>query len=230
MKKKGFDVTLWGASAFSTLGFFSDPLYLYMELYSEYELAQVIIHEEVHATLFLKKYPDFNEQFASFIGETGAYLFIEKKYGSSEAQKQLEQTIIKEKDIKQFTADMIELGNVLRILYTSDKTDYEKRTEKAVIIQSFQNSFAKTYDEKYATEMYCSFSKSKNVNNASIAKYMLYQENNFVFSNAYMCFTQKYMNRVSGDMLLKEFIARIVVKAEKEKDPWNLFEDFCSES
>ena len=49
---------------------------------SEGDLASLIIHELTHGTLFVKDSVTFNENLASFIGDRGAVMFLEKKYGS----------------------------------------------------------------------------------------------------------------------------------------------------
>ncbi|MGO9411115.1 MAG: aminopeptidase, partial [Spirochaetia bacterium] len=72
LKKEGYDVIVRKVDAFSTLGFTKDPVYSFMKKYSPYELASTIIHEQTHATLWVKGQTDFNEELADFVGETGA--------------------------------------------------------------------------------------------------------------------------------------------------------------
>jgi predicted aminopeptidase len=51
LRKRDLDVWIRGVDAFSTLGWFSDPLYSYMRNYSVYRLADLIIHESLHTTM-----------------------------------------------------------------------------------------------------------------------------------------------------------------------------------
>jgi len=88
LKMKNYDVDLGKVSAWSTLGFLPDPILSSMLENDEGELAELIIHELTHATLYFASNVDFNENFASFVGQQGALLFIEHKYGKQSAQMQ----------------------------------------------------------------------------------------------------------------------------------------------
>ena len=82
LKKEGYDVIVRKVDAFSTLGFTKDPVYSFMKKYSPYELASTIIHEQTHATLWVKGQTDFNEELADFVGETGALEWIAARFGA----------------------------------------------------------------------------------------------------------------------------------------------------
>ncbi len=82
LKAKGYDVDLGEVSAWSTLGWFKDPILSGMLERSEGYLANVIIHEMTHATLYIKDNVEFNENLANFIGSKGAELFLISKYGN----------------------------------------------------------------------------------------------------------------------------------------------------
>ena len=77
LERRDLDVWVRGVDAFSTLGWFRDPLFSFMKDYSLYHLADLIIHELVHATVFLKNQVQFNEELAQFIGAEGARLYME---------------------------------------------------------------------------------------------------------------------------------------------------------
>ena len=82
LNARGFDTYVRGVSAFSTLGWFDDPVLSSMLRYSDYDLVNTIIHESVHATLYIKSHADFNERLASFIGNIGADLFFQEREGA----------------------------------------------------------------------------------------------------------------------------------------------------
>jgi predicted aminopeptidase len=67
--------------AFSSMGILKDPVYSYMENYSIFGLANLIIHEQTHATVYITSQTRFNEELASFVGTTGALLYIEAQHG-----------------------------------------------------------------------------------------------------------------------------------------------------
>ncbi|MBK7966760.1 MAG: aminopeptidase [Bacteroidetes bacterium] len=83
LERFGYDVEYRSVSAWSTLGWFEDPILSNMLKRSEGQLAEVIIHELTHTTLYLPGSVDFNENFATFVGEHGAILFLKYKYGTN---------------------------------------------------------------------------------------------------------------------------------------------------
>lgn len=82
LKQEGYDTRLNEVSAWSTLGFFRDPILSSMLKRSEGQLAELIIHELTHGTLFVKDNLEYNENLADFVGEYGALKFLTQKYGA----------------------------------------------------------------------------------------------------------------------------------------------------
>ena len=76
LRAEGFDVTLGASSAFSTLGWFNDPLVSTTVAQDSIVLANTVIHELLHNTFFAKGRVPFNESFASFVGGRGAEHFF----------------------------------------------------------------------------------------------------------------------------------------------------------
>ncbi len=83
MKNKGYDADLSPVSGWSTLGWFDDPILSSMLRRKEGTLAELIIHELTHATLYLKGEVELNENLATFVGEQGAILFLRQTYGDN---------------------------------------------------------------------------------------------------------------------------------------------------
>src|ERR1700722_9176249 len=71
LSKRGFDVTLDGVPAYSTLGKFADPVLSTMLPYGPDELAAIIFHELAHQLLYVKNDTQFNEAFATTVENTG---------------------------------------------------------------------------------------------------------------------------------------------------------------
>lgn len=86
LRAQGLDTDVGGASGWSTLGFFKDPVLSQMLKNEEGDLAELIIHELTHGTVFVKDDVEFNENLASFIGYKGAVWFLERKYGKDSEQ------------------------------------------------------------------------------------------------------------------------------------------------
>ena len=82
LDRKGYDTFLQQAAAYSTLGWLKDPIFSSLLEWNEGELANLILHEMAHATVYFKDRTDFNEQLATFIGNQGAIDFLTEKYGS----------------------------------------------------------------------------------------------------------------------------------------------------
>ena len=72
MEAKGYDVEIDEVSAWSTLGWFSDPILSSMLENDSTRLAKLIIHELFHGTVYLKDSVELNENLASFVGRKGA--------------------------------------------------------------------------------------------------------------------------------------------------------------
>ena len=117
LKGKGYDVDVYSPSAWSTLGWFKDPIQSNMLKQSDGSLANTIIHELTHGTLFVKNNVTFNENLASFIGDKGAENFLQTKYGI--ASKQYEDYEAKKEDGKIFNEYILKGVEKLTHLYDS---------------------------------------------------------------------------------------------------------------
>ena len=71
LSRRGFDVTLDGVPAYSTLGKFADPVLSTMIRYGPDELAAIIFHELAHQLLYVKNDTQFNEAFATTVENAG---------------------------------------------------------------------------------------------------------------------------------------------------------------
>jgi predicted aminopeptidase len=81
MISKGFDTDIGEVSAWSTLGYLKDPILSSMLKRKVGSLANLILHELTHGTLFVKSNLELNENLASFVGDQGAIRFLKYKYG-----------------------------------------------------------------------------------------------------------------------------------------------------
>lgn len=80
---QGYDVRIVNPGGWSTLGWFKDPVLSDMLNRSEASLAELIIHELTHSTIFVKDNSELNENIAEYCGERGAELFLKNKYGDT---------------------------------------------------------------------------------------------------------------------------------------------------
>jgi predicted aminopeptidase len=83
LRKKQYDVAVDEVNAWSTLGWFKDPVLSSMLSKPEGELSNLIIHELTHTTVYFKNNNDLSENLATFIGHQGALQFLSYKYGKN---------------------------------------------------------------------------------------------------------------------------------------------------
>jgi predicted aminopeptidase len=81
LMEEGLDVYLRTAGAYSTLGWFRDPVLPGMLDWSEASLADTVLHEMTHSTLWVRGNVSFNESFASFVGEVAALRYLIERHG-----------------------------------------------------------------------------------------------------------------------------------------------------
>ncbi|HEX5003015.1 MAG TPA: aminopeptidase [Bacteroidia bacterium] len=87
IRNEGYESDIYCPEAWSTLGFLSDPVLSGQLKRGPGQLAELIIHELTHSTLFLADSADFNENFATLVGEQGAIAFLSHYYGDASPEK-----------------------------------------------------------------------------------------------------------------------------------------------
>ena len=114
---QGYDARIRPVGGWSTLGWTTDPILSNMLEREEGSLAELIIHELTHSTLFVKDNIEFNENLASFIGEQGAIQFLDEKYGKN--SHAYFDYVLAEEDSKTFRNQMLLATSKLDSLYRS---------------------------------------------------------------------------------------------------------------
>jgi len=169
LKQQDLDTYLRGVSAFSTLGWFKDPLLSTMLRYSDADLVNTLIHETVHATLYIKSNADFNERLAVFMGNWGAELFYKNKEGAdSKTLVQIKFDNADEKIFADFISKEIEM---LKAWYQSAPAHDE--TLRMNRLKEIQERFATEVQPRLKEKSYETFSKTA-LNNARLLLYKTY--------------------------------------------------------
>ncbi len=172
LKKKGLDTLVRQVDAFSTLGWLKDPLFSFMSGYAEADIADLIIHESTHATVFVNRYTDFDEELAVFVGGQGSLLWLESKYGKDSPQAvELQKD---RADDAAFTAWLRGTAVELEKLYATKMDDAEKRRQKDEIIASRAAQFKSEYAQNFKSDRYKDFHMER-INNAYLDLYRLYE-------------------------------------------------------
>ena len=179
LESRGYDTFLRGVSAYSTLGWFQDPILSTMMNYGEGTLADLIIHELTHATIWIEGDVTFNESLASFVGEQGARLFLESRYGSD--SEEIASLRGGEVDQKSFSQFLHGIAGQLDSLYAEDITYNEKVEKREVIFAAAKAQFELM---TWETNAYRGFLNWK-LNNARLALYRTYSEGVDVFGRVY---------------------------------------------
>jgi predicted aminopeptidase len=140
LKEKGYDSRVGTASAWSTLGFFKDPILSEMLNQSEGQIARLVIHELTHSTLYVKGDAQFNENLATFVGDEGAKYFLRYKYG--ENSPQYLDYLGELKDVEKFSSHILNGAKQLDSLYltfSSAMPENDKKNAKYTLIQNIVN-------------------------------------------------------------------------------------------
>lgn len=170
-EEEQLEVDIRTAGGWSTLGWFKDPVLSNMLNRSEGDLASLIIHELTHGTLFVKDSVTFNENLASFIGDKGAIMFLENKYG--EGSKEVLEFKESLKDEVTFKNYMLQSAQHLDSVYRSmvDKPIDEKERLKGLALEEIKTN----YDTlTFASEVYQGYFKDRTPKNTFFMSMLRY--------------------------------------------------------
>jgi predicted aminopeptidase len=184
LENEGYDVEVDEVSAWSTLGFLSDPILSSMLEKDSAQLADLIIHELFHSTVYLKDSVELNENLASFIGRKGANTLL-KSLGDT--------TLIRKAEIKRKKKRKVELlikrsAEQLDSMYKSFDEDLSlesKLRKKKEMIEKIRwkaSAMLADGDLTNAEKIYLSF----NPNNAYFTGYLTYRSKGDLFEKELM--------------------------------------------
>jgi predicted aminopeptidase len=173
LEKENWDVNVRTVTAWSTLGWFSDPVLTGMLDRREGELAELILHELTHSTLFVKDSVEFNENLASFIGTKAAKLFLISEYGKDSNQFiEYENGL---KDQQKIVNFMLTSASKLDSLYTNfaNQTDTAqiKKYKDEMITRIINNLDTVTFENKNEFQ---DFFRERKPNNAFFMNFVRY--------------------------------------------------------
>jgi predicted aminopeptidase len=131
----GYDTNMGTAGAYSTLGWLPEPILSSMLYYSDYDLANIIIHEMTHGTIFVKNNHELSENLANFVGDYGAKRFLKAKLGAdSEAFKELMASFgIRKKRNEHRNRGTLQLDSLYKTFSTNMSKNYKDSLKYALI-------------------------------------------------------------------------------------------------
>jgi len=138
LKAEGNDVEVGGVPAYSTLGWFSDPLISTFINYPDAELARMIFHELAHQVVYVPGDSQFNESFASTVEEVGVERWMER-FGNQGMRDGYARYKSRKHD---FLALLLKYRKALEQNYAIvDRSDAEKRVVKARLFQGLKDEY-----------------------------------------------------------------------------------------
>ncbi len=139
LKGRGLDTSIRGAAAFSTLGWFDDPLLRHQLVADEPALVGLVLHETYHNTFYAKgaHATAFNESLATFVGYRAAIDFFAARPDGAEAATLAR---VAWEDEKVFATFIQALGARLRALY-AEKDAATALVEREVLFAEAQAQF-----------------------------------------------------------------------------------------
>jgi len=162
LEQKGYDVYIGSVTAYSTIGWFKDPLVSSMMNRGLPELAGVIFHELGHQEVFAKSDTAFNESFATVVETEGVRRWLASTSGDFGAYLQSQQRY------RQFIDLVLKYREQLRTLYASSLDDAGKRERKRAIFSGLADEYKEL---KKSWGGYTGFDRWMNhkLNNAKLA-------------------------------------------------------------
>jgi predicted aminopeptidase len=138
LREQGDDVEVGGVAAYSTLGWFSDPLISTFINYPDGELARMVFHELAHQIVYAPGDSQFNESFASTVEEVGVERWMER-FGNPQMREAYARYQSRKKD---FLALLMKYRKALEQNYALiDRSDTEKRVVKARLFQELKDEY-----------------------------------------------------------------------------------------
>jgi len=194
LEQRGLETSVRGTDAMSTLGYFNDPILSTTLARPPHLIANTVIHEIFHATLWIPNHVAFNESAANFVGLQGAIDFFEahptyptEYLAKATAQKATELYL---------TGTIRKLYEDLNLLYESDRP----REEKLILRQSIFESHAAPLRVRFPN-----LHLLQELNNAEILQLKMYlqglEDFELLFTNcnsSWPCFLDKLREIESG--------------------------------
>jgi predicted aminopeptidase len=133
----GYDVHVGGVPAYSTLGWFDDPVLSTFIHYPEAELARVVFHELAHQTVYVKGDTMFNESFASTVEEEGVRRWLEREGTPAQREAYAESR----RRRSEFNAFMLKYRAKLAAFYERSAPIEERRAGKRRLFAELRDEY-----------------------------------------------------------------------------------------
>lgn len=139
LRARGFEAFVSGVPAYSTLGWFNDPVLSTFIRYPETEVARLMFHELAHQVAYLPGDTEFNESFATTVEAEGMRRWLDAA-GTPAARAAYED--LQEKK-RRFVALVLEYRGRLEKVYALPVSDDEKRRRKREVLEELRGEYAR---------------------------------------------------------------------------------------
>ena len=171
LQKKQLETVVGGVSAYSTLGWFADPLLPTMFQFGKISFMQLMFHELAHQQLYVNGNSSFNEAFATVVGEHGTLRWLERNAPNKVGVYQ-ERMAVRNDFSSLLKSVKLELAD----LYAKSLSDEEKRQQKEVIFSQFKHQYEQLIQGRWNGKKWYSAWFKKPVNNARLAAFSTYRD------------------------------------------------------
>ena len=172
MAARGFDVSVGGVPAYSTLGKFNDPVLSSMLRYGNDELAATIFHELAHQLLYVRDDSAFNEAFATTVEDAGLERWIAHQGGGMRIREYRDEQAREVAAVKRLSVTRARLAQ----LYASAVPVEVMRARKQQILAELAGQIrAAEYREKLTYPLYDEWI-AQGLNNAQLASIATYYD------------------------------------------------------
>lgn len=212
-EKKGYEVHKGSVAAYSSLGWFADPIYSSMLRRSDVELAHLYFHELTHRTIWLEDGVEFNENLAEFVAD----VLTDKFFSEKKRFDELAELVTTQSDYRLFKSWLETL-----------RADIKKSLDGTIGLPDLERVSAKNTVISLAISKKPLFKQVDFVgsgpwNNARILAAGLYSPDTKAFEDAARCFVQEAHPRWVGN-----FLKSLKKKAETTNDGFAALKAMCS--
>lgn len=199
---EGFDVTVGGVAAYSTLGHFDDPVLNTMMGWNDVELAAIIFHELTHQLLYVADDSSFNEALATVVEEEGVRRWLRSQGRSADLRRHL----VQQERYREVVGLLNAARNELRTVYASGVGAAQMRERKRAAFASLHAALA-ALRAQWGTDAPQGSWVAGDLNNAYLASVATY----------YSCVPgfERELTAVGGD--LPAFYARVRALAKLDQ-------------
>ncbi|SDS09674.1 aminopeptidase [Pseudomonas trivialis] len=169
LRQQGLDVAIGGVEAYSTLGWFNDPIMSSMMSWGDERLATLIFHELAHQRFYVKDDTEFNESFATFVEQEGT-----RQWRAARGLAPLSQAASQQRD--QFIRLILDTRTRLETLYAQPLAADAMRQAKAAEFERLRSQYRQMRDSQWAGDKRYDAWIDQPLNNARLLPFGLYDQ------------------------------------------------------